>query len=470
MNLKKGFDTLKNQIEYLIDNIKDNKKYLVSLSLSLVAFLILLVVLFFSNGDFSVSKEVNTLVDSISSRRYTEAYQYYENLEKEFSASKMNKFNKSASNKLSSLVANSGDKYISGEMSREQYLGLINTINALDHIEIDVNQLLDISSRVEEMYIDENISYEKASSYMEVTTSLKGIYQDLDEYKNNIETICQSRKVYQEGSKFQQIKKYKEAIDKYDKVVKEDKKYYSLAQNKKQECIKAMYDYYISQSKNSSKKGNYEEALVYLTYLKPYYPNDEKIEKLEDEYKEKISVFTLTSDDILNLISKKSGVNREELSVISYQQTIDDKLYYYAEVVRDNKIFNEVLVEAKDKKIYSYKSEKVDYGCEYSDGYYKVDEQGNYVFAISSKDAATLVKDKLSDKHEKYNDLEMKYKSEITKYVNEDELNKLLKKNNNIYYYALVKKGWFSLTKEVYLVNMYDKTIYKCIDDKISKI
>ena len=46
MNLKKGFDTLKNQIEYLIDNIKYNKKYLVSLSLSLVAFLILLVVLF----------------------------------------------------------------------------------------------------------------------------------------------------------------------------------------------------------------------------------------------------------------------------------------------------------------------------------------------------------------------------------------------------------------------------------------
>ena len=470
MNLKKGFDTLKNQIEYLIDNIKDNKKYLVSLSLSLVAFLILLVVLFFSNGDFSVSKEVNTLVDSISSRRYTEAYQYYENLEKEFSASKMNKFNKSASNKLSSLVANSGDKYISGEMSREQYLGLINTINALDHIEIDVNQLLDISSRVEEMYIDENISYEKASSYMEVTTSLKGIYQDLDEYKNNIETICQSRKVYQEGSKFQQIKKYKEAIDKYDKVVKEDKKYYSLAQNKKQECIKAMYDYYISQSKNSSKKGNYEEALVYLTYLKPYYPNDEKIEELEDEYKEKISVYTLTSDDILNLISKRSKIDSSELSVISYQQTIDGTLYYYAEVVRDNKIYNEVLVEPKEKKIYSYKSEKVDYDCEYSDGYYKVDEDGKYIFAITSKDAASIVRDRLSSKKEEFNDLEVKFKSDIEKYVNKEQLNKLVEKNNNIYYYVLAKKGWFSLTKEVYLVNMYNKTVYKCVDDKISKI
>ena len=55
--------------------------------------------------------------------------------------------------------------------------------------------------------------------------------------ENNIETIYQSRKVYQEGSKFQQVKKYKEALDKYDKVVEEDKKYYSLAQNKKQDKI-----------------------------------------------------------------------------------------------------------------------------------------------------------------------------------------------------------------------------------------
>ena len=214
MNLKKFFETLRDQIEYGIDNIRASKKYLVSLSLSLVAFLILLIVLFISNSDFSVKKEANILVDDISSRKYAQAYDYYKDLEKEFSASKMNKFNNVASNKLSSLVATSGDKYVTGEMSKEQYSGLINTINALEDIQIDVNQLLDISSRVEQMYIDENITYEKASSYMEVTTSLKGIYQDLDEYKNNIETIYQSREVYKQASKFQQIKKYKEAIDK----------------------------------------------------------------------------------------------------------------------------------------------------------------------------------------------------------------------------------------------------------------
>ncbi len=89
------------------------------------------------------------------------------------------------------------------------------------------------------------------------------------------------------------------------------------------------------------------------------------------------------------------------MSVISYQQTIGGTLYYYAAVVRDNKIYNEVLVEPKEKKIYSYKSEKVDYDCEYSDGYYKVDEDGKYIFAITSKDAASIVRDRLSSKKKK---------------------------------------------------------------------
>ena len=113
MNLKKFFETLRDQIEYGIDNIRASKKYLVSLSLSLVAFLILLIVLFISNSDFSV-------VDDISSRKYAQAYDYYKGLEKEFSASKMNKFNNVASNKLSALVATSGDKYVTGEMSKDK--------------------------------------------------------------------------------------------------------------------------------------------------------------------------------------------------------------------------------------------------------------------------------------------------------------------------------------------------------------
>lgn len=469
MNFKKNFDTFKDKVDDIFQKIKDNKKYLIGLCMSFVAFLMLLVVVFFSSN-LNVKKEADILVDSISNRRYTEAYEYYENLQKEFSESKMNKLSKLASKKLTALVVNYGDKYINGEISKEQYIGLININNNLDDISIDVNQLLDVVTRVEDMYIDENISYEKAYSYMEITMTLKDVYQSLDEYKNNIKTINESRKVYQEGSKFQQIKKYKEAIEKYDKVIEDDKKYFNLAKNKKEECIELMYDYYLSQAKSSASQGDYEEALIFLNYLKPYYKQDEKIEELENDYRKKVSIYVLSSDDILNLISKKSKIDADLLSVISYQQTIDKEIYYYAEIVKDNKKINEVLIEAKNKKIYSYKSEKIDYKCDYSDGFYKVDEDGKYVFAISSKEAATLVQEKLSNKKEDYNKIEMKSKEGILKYVNKTELNKLINKNNDIYNYVLVKKGWFSLKKEVYLVNIYDKTIYKCVDNKITKI
>ena len=93
-----------------------------------------------------------------------------------------------------------------------------------------------------------------------------------------------------------------------------------------------MYDYYIEKSKNANKDGNYEEALQYIDYLKEYYPNDDIILKLETKYQTNLSLYTLTSDDILNLISNKSGKNKANLSVNSFQQMIDDKKYYYVEV------------------------------------------------------------------------------------------------------------------------------------------
>ena len=71
--IRDQLDTLKYQIEDKIDKIKSSKKYFVSLSLSFLAFLVLLVVIFFSRGDLNVGKQADILVDSISNRKYTEA-------------------------------------------------------------------------------------------------------------------------------------------------------------------------------------------------------------------------------------------------------------------------------------------------------------------------------------------------------------------------------------------------------------
>ncbi|MEW9080539.1 UbiD family decarboxylase, partial [Terrisporobacter glycolicus] len=358
----------------IVNLIYDNRRNIVRISFSALALLLLLIVLYFSSDNFNINNEVNTLITYIEDRQYTMAENYYDDVEKKFSNSKMSRFNKKVSKKLSSLLINNADMYINGQVTKEQYMGLVNIINVLNPISIDPENLINLGKRVDEMYKEENITYESASSFLQITSSLSGgVNEGLDEYKQNIESIYESRKIYKEGTKNQSIKKYHEAIELYDKVLKEDEKYYSLAQNAKKECIKVMHDYYINQAKSLANEGRYEEALKYLSYLSPYY-DEEEINDLTDQYNKYVSNYTMTSSDIINLISRRSNENKDDLSVVSYLQTVNGKRYYYGEVMKNDKVVNEVLIDTDTKKLYSYKSDKKDYNCNYCDAYFKIDE------------------------------------------------------------------------------------------------
>ncbi len=54
-------------------------------------------------------------------------------------------------------------------------MGLVNMVNALNTITIESSNLIDLGKRVDEMYKDENISYDSALSYLQITSSLKGV-------------------------------------------------------------------------------------------------------------------------------------------------------------------------------------------------------------------------------------------------------------------------------------------------------
>ncbi len=75
-----------------------------------------------------------------------------------------------------------------------------------------------------------------------------------------------------------------------------------------------MYNYYIEKSKEANKNGDYEEALQYIDYIKEYYIDDETILELEKQYQTNLAMYTLTTDDILNLIAKKK--QQEEIKFI----------------------------------------------------------------------------------------------------------------------------------------------------------
>ena len=300
MNLKEKFDEW-------IDFIDSKKKIIITTSLSILGFIVLIIIFLVSSDELSVSKESNILVKNIEQRKYSIALNNYEDWEKEFSRSKMNRLNKFVSKKINKLLLDSGDKYITGQISKEQYIGLINTINALENINVDLKKIIEQAKRVDEMYQEENIKYDTAISYINTASIINGMVNSLDIYKNNIEEINQSRKIYKSALKYQTDKKYYEAITSYDKVSQIDKKYYELANKNKKECIELMYNYYIEKSKEANKNGDYEEALQYIDYIKEYYIDDETILELEKQYQTNLAMYTLTTDDILNLIAKKSN-------------------------------------------------------------------------------------------------------------------------------------------------------------------
>ena len=458
MNFKEAYDKV-------VNLIYGSRRNIVRISFLALALLLLLIVLYFSSDNFNINNEVNTLVTYIEERQYSMAEDYYDDIEKEFSDSKMNRFNKKVSNKLSSLLINRGDKYINSQITKEQYMGLVNIVNALNPISIEPTNLIDLGKRVDEMYKEENITYESASSFLQITSSLKGINEGLDEYKQHIKTLHESRQIYKEGTKNQSIKKYHEAILLYDKVLKEDKQYYSLAQNAKKECIKVMYDYYINNAKGLADEGKYEEGLKYLSYLKPYYDEDE-INDLEEKYNKYISNYTMTSDDIINLIARRSNENKNDLSVISYLQTVNGKRYYYGEVIKNDKVINEVLIDTETKELYSYKSDKKDYDCSYSDAFFKIDENsGQIILSINKNEAKSILEDKLEENEKKYKSIELLDKDKQEKYSN-DDLKNMINQNGNIYYYFIVKTGWFK-PKEIYIINIYDKATYNLTKDEI---
>ena len=458
---------LKEKIDKWVDFIDSKKKTIITISLSILGFIVLLIIFLVSSDELSVSKESNILVKNIEERKYSIALNNYENWEKEFSQSKMNRLNNLVSKKINKLLLDSGDKYITGQISKEQYIGLINTINALENINVDLKKIIEQAKRLDEMYKEENVKYETAISYINTASIINGMANSLDVYKNNIEEINQSRKLYKSALKAQENKKYYEAINSYDKVLQIEKKYYELANKNKKECIELMYDYYIDKSKESNKNGDYEEALQYIDYLKEYYIDNETILELEKQYQANLAMYTLTTDDILNLIAKKSDKKKSNLSVNSFQQMVDDKKYYYTEVYEYDTLIDEVLIDAKSKKVYSYKDLNKDYKTNYSDGYFRVTSDGSIQFAVSEEKAQFILEKKLEENKNKYKKITSVSKDKMYKYIdNQKDLEKQLNNDGDVYYYLIVNKGLFK-KKEVYIINMYTEKVYSIDDNGI---
>lgn len=443
------------KIAYYLD---EKRKIIITICLSILGFIVLGFVFFLSSDEFSISDESNILLKNIEQRRYSEAVENYDTWSKKFSESKMKRLNDSITAKLNQLLLENGDNYINKKLSKENYVGFINTINSLTDIQIDLKRIQEQAKRVSEIYANEGTDYETAISYINIVSSLNGMENDLEQYKYEINEVNESRKAYEIANHNKKTHKYYEAIESYNKVSEKDKKYYFLAEEEKQECIEQMYDYYIEKSKDANKNGDYEEALKHISYLKKYYPDDNALIELENLYKENLETYNLTLDDILNIIANKGNHLKESLSVEYFPQMIEDKKFYYIEVYKYDELIDEVLIDAKDKKVYSYKDSNKSFNSDYYDGYFRVLENGQIQFAITEDEAKFIVEEKIKEEDKDYKDINILQEDEMNKYINSD-LDTLLEEESTLYYPVLVNNGWFK-KKDLYFVNMYTKEVF----------
>ena len=446
--------------EKFIEFIDRNNKIIVRGCVTLLGIIVIAIFIFISADSFTVTNESDQLLDYIEQRNYSLSVSYYDKVKKEFSPQKMERFSKSFSRKVNKVLMNYGDKYIKGEIGKEYYISLINIINELDTINLDMESILNQVKRVNELYLAEKLTYNSAMGYMQAISNLKISKNDIDSYTKKIEVIEDSRKIYNLGLQYQNKKMYKEAIENYDKVISEDKKYYELAQKKKETCIDQMYDYYIEKAQNENQKGEYQNAIEYINYLKEYYIDDAKLNELSKEYEKNLQKYTLNNDEIINLISKKSGINRSNITINAYQQIIDGTKYYYVEAFNNGEQIDEFLVEARSRKLYSYLDENKSYNNYYSDGYWRRLENGQIDFSISKNNAESILEKKLSEKNEKYKYIRVEDKEKALRYVKNSEIvDKFIKNRNDIHYYLVVNRGIFK-SKQVYMMNVYTKQIY----------
>lgn len=455
MNLREVF-------EKFLDLIEQHEKKIVGICLSSLGMLVLLIVFFLSSDEMSVSDEALILFNNIEKRNYAVALENYQNWEKDFSESKMNRLDKSVTEKLNKLLLQRGDDYLNSQISKDGYIGLINTINVLDNINLDLKRIEEQVSRVADMYLSEDVDYEKAISYINTVSGIRGFENSLKIYADSINEIHESREIFEIANKSKKLHKYYEAIKSYEKVNEKDSKYKTLANENIKDCISIMYNYYIEKAEDENKNGNYEEAIKYISYLKEYYPEDIEILSLEEKYQENLSLYSLTMDDILNLIVSKSGEIKGNLSVEYFQQMIEGKKHYYVEVYKYNELIDEVLIDAKDKKIYSYKDSNKNYHNSYCDGNFRVLENGEIEFAITLDEAKFLLDRRIMRDEISYKNIQNIPKEKIYRYINYNnvDVDKILEKDADIYYYYLVDNGWFS-KKEIYMINMYTKDTYK---------
>lgn len=206
-------------------------------SLSIFATLFLSIILITVTFTLSEKNDINVLILNVEKREYSKVITKYNTMKKQNSEKQMDKLNEILGNKIDNVILNNTEQYIKDKMSIEKFIGLLNTIDYLENINISYGRINIDCKSVMNLYLKEKISYNKARSYFDAISSFAENNSQVDLIKEDVKLIYQSRELYKQSLDFKSKGNYRQAIEGFNKVSNTDTKYYSKAQKNIDECM-----------------------------------------------------------------------------------------------------------------------------------------------------------------------------------------------------------------------------------------
>lgn len=119
----------------------------------------------------------------------------------------------------------------------------------------------------------------------------KVISEKISETRQKVEDLCISRRSFDQGRAFLTNKQYAEAIEAYNKVVKDDPNY-EEAQKLREEAIEPYREQVCDDAQISADDSRYEEAVEFLKKALELLPEDEiiteKLDSIKDQYADEV--------------------------------------------------------------------------------------------------------------------------------------------------------------------------------------
>ncbi|MCX7746171.1 MAG: polysaccharide deacetylase family protein [Clostridia bacterium] len=160
-------------------------------------------------------------------------------------------------------------------------------VKSLNHFKEELTEIAKAEfQRIANLYGRGDIDYKKALAYFGESKRIGFFGENVKAFEDKAEKIFNARKDIELAHKLFERKAYFDALEKYEKIIKEDEKSFRESQERIRECKKIMLPFYLKEAENMVKGYNYQDACGILEKLITHYPDDPALSQKKSEYED----------------------------------------------------------------------------------------------------------------------------------------------------------------------------------------